>query len=301
MASKRSRSKPKTKSMTSAPTRAQRFAFFGPPPLLEGEDAALYDDLVGRMCAAVKPVDIIDELFVADVVALEWDIMRWRRLKLSLLQASVHDELEGFLNERLNYEAYAEAFEEVLAEILAEIIAESPQKNLAEEAKELGHQYARSQPDAVKRVRRRFMAAGLDADRVLDQAKAQKAKELAQEYARREPEAIRLVNELLASTGRTMPDLVLEALPRDLNQIERIDRLISIAETRRNISLREIDRRRMVLGEALRRNLQEVEEGEFEVIETTPAEGQNRVQARRELRAGRAERTEIRGRRFSSH
>ena len=89
MASKRSRSKPKTKSMTSAPTRAQRFAFFGPPPLLEGEDAALYDDLVGRMCAAVKPVDIIDELFVADVVALEWDIMRWRRLKLSLLQASV--------------------------------------------------------------------------------------------------------------------------------------------------------------------------------------------------------------------
>jgi hypothetical protein len=50
MASKRSRSKPKTKSMTSAPTRAQRFAFFGPPPLLEGEDAALYDDLVGRMC-----------------------------------------------------------------------------------------------------------------------------------------------------------------------------------------------------------------------------------------------------------
>ena len=31
----------------------------------------------------------------------------------------------------------------------------------------------------------------------------------------------------------------------------------------------------MVLGEALRRNLQEVEEGEFEVIETTPAEGQN--------------------------
>jgi len=94
---------------------------------------------------------------------------------------------------------------------------------------------------------------------------------------------------------------VLEALPRDLDRIERIDRLISIAETRRNISLREIDRRRMVLGEALRRNLQEVEEGEFEVIETTPAEGQNRVQARRELRAGRAERTEIRGRRFSSH
>jgi hypothetical protein len=124
--------------------------------------------------------------------------------------------------------------------------------------------------------------------------------ELAQEYARREPEAIRLVDELLASSGRTIHDLVLEALPRDLDEIDRIDRLISVAETRRNISLREIDRRRTVLGEALRRNLQEVEEGEFEVIETTPAEGQNPVQARRELRTGRSERTAIRGRR-SSH
>ena len=92
MASKRSRSNSKTKSMTSAPALVQRFAIFGPPPLLEGEDAALYDDLLGRMCAAVKPVDIIDEMFVADVVFLEWEIMRWRRLKFSLLQASVHDD-----------------------------------------------------------------------------------------------------------------------------------------------------------------------------------------------------------------
>src|SRR5471032_148218 len=83
--------------------------------------------------------------------------------------------------------------------------------------------------------------------RILDQVKAQKVEELAQEYARREPEAIRLVDELLASSGRTIHDLVLEALPRDLDEIERIDRLISVAETRRNISLREIDRRRTVL------------------------------------------------------
>jgi hypothetical protein len=90
--------------------------------------------------------------------------MRWRRLKFSMLQASVHDELEGFLNERLDYEAYAEDFAEALAEILMEILQESPQKDLAEEAKELAHQYARSQPDAVKRVRLRLTAAELDAD-----------------------------------------------------------------------------------------------------------------------------------------
>ena len=52
-----------------------------------------------------------------------------------------------------------------------------------------------------------------------------------------------------------------------------IDRLTTIAESRRNISLREIERRRAVRGETLRRSVQEIEDGELEVIETTPAKG----------------------------
>jgi hypothetical protein len=58
-------------------------------------------------------------------------------------------------------------------------------------------------------------------------------------------------------------------LPHALDDIERIDRLITIAANRRNGMLCEIDRRRAVLGEALRRKVQEVE-GEFEVIDKTP-------------------------------
>src|SRR5262245_6168059 len=45
--------------------RVQRLALFGPPPLLEGEDAAIYDQLLARFCVAVKPVDIIDEMLIA--------------------------------------------------------------------------------------------------------------------------------------------------------------------------------------------------------------------------------------------
>jgi hypothetical protein len=52
----------------SVPERVQRLALFGPPPLIEGEDAAAYDQLVARIFAAVKPVDVIDEMFTADVV-----------------------------------------------------------------------------------------------------------------------------------------------------------------------------------------------------------------------------------------
>ncbi len=112
-------------------------------------------------------------------------------------------------------------------------------------------------------------------DEVRDDAKGHKAKELAQEYARREPGAVTLVHELLAGAGLSMDRFMADALAQKLDDIERIDRLITTAESRRDASLREIERRRAFLGETLRRSVQEIEDGEFEVIEPTPAEGKN--------------------------
>jgi hypothetical protein len=224
MASKRIRLNSKAKSMTPARTRVQRLALFGPPPLLEEEDAASYDELLARICAAVRPVDIIDEIFVADVVFLEWDILRLRRVKSNLLRGSGRKALEDFFRRTLHNDLDSEGFLKKLHKIIAE---------------------------------------------------EDRAKELARAYARREPDAIKQVDELLASSGLTMHDIMAEGLTEKIDEIERIDRLITIAETRRNASLREIDRRRAVLGEALRRNVQEIEDGEFEVIETTRAEGKS--------------------------
>jgi hypothetical protein len=102
---------------TSSPGWAQRLALFGPPLLIEGEDPAAYDQLLARICAAVRPVDIIDEMFIADVVSLEWEVWRWRRLKWSFLQALAHEVLEGFLAKHLDYYLYVEAFSDSLAEI----------------------------------------------------------------------------------------------------------------------------------------------------------------------------------------
>jgi hypothetical protein len=61
---------------------------------------------------------------------------------------------------------------------------------------------------------------------------------------------------------------------QDLNSgagMTRLCYLTAIAESRRKSSLREIDRRRPVLGETVRRSVQEVEDGEFKMIEPTPA------------------------------
>jgi hypothetical protein len=93
---------------------------------------------------------------------------------------------------------------------------------------------------------------GLKRDTVLNDARADKAKELVDEYVQGEREAVTLVNELLSDAGVSMNSVMIRALSDRIDEIERFDRLTAIAETRRNAALREIDRRRAVLGETLR-------------------------------------------------
>ena len=49
---------------------------FGKRPLIMGEDPAVYDDLFARLAAGVKPGDIIEWLWVKDVVDLVWEAQR---------------------------------------------------------------------------------------------------------------------------------------------------------------------------------------------------------------------------------
>jgi hypothetical protein len=77
------------------------------------------------------------------------------------------------------------------------------------------------------------------------------------------------VDEILADAGVDIDDLTAEKVSERFADIEQIDRLATIAENRRNTSLREIDRRRSFLGEALRRSVKEIEEAELQVVETT--------------------------------
>jgi hypothetical protein len=253
--------------MISAPRRVQRLALFGPPLLLQGEDEAAYNELLAQFYAAIQPANVIEEMFVADLLFFQWEILRWRRLKSSLLRARGLEALKGFLNEMLDYESYRETFAEDLAELLQQEVAE-------EEAEDLARRCARNEPDAVEKVNE-LLVGSRGMDRVLDDAKAKKAKELAQEYAGREPDAIELVNRLLASHVLTLDDIMSKEFSARLDEIERIDRLIASAEIRRNASLREIDRHRAVLGEALRQKMQEVEDVEFEEIETARTKGKS--------------------------
>jgi hypothetical protein len=92
---------------------------------------------------------------------------------------------------------------------------------------------------------------------------------------RRESGAVALIGDLLAKAGTTIDALIASHLNARLESIERVDRLTTVAEARRNASLREIDRRRSVLGEKLRRTVQEIEQRELTLIETTTGKGKD--------------------------
>jgi hypothetical protein len=259
---------PKSKSAILAPGRS---TLFGEPLLLEGEDAAAYDELLARVYAAVKPADIIDEMLIADVVALEWEVLRWRRVNLGLIRARILKELKCFLNENLDFNLYRDDFIEDLTETLQDNVPQG-EKNFAQT---LAHQCAENQPQAVDKVKEILAAMDLDFDQFLEDVRAEKVEELMQGYARRTPGAVTRINEILADAGTSMDSLVADALSGRFDYIERIDHLTHIAENRRDAGLREIDRRRAVLSETVRHSLREIEDGELKMIEAPAAEGKN--------------------------
>ena len=105
------------------------------PSLVRGEDAATYDQLAARFTAEVAPENVIEEMWVRDVVDLVWDVMRLRRLKAGLFTIGASDGM-------------------------AEILHGIAQPRYA------AREWAARKPDVVPVVNTLLSAAGLDMDDV---------------------------------------------------------------------------------------------------------------------------------------
>jgi len=66
-------------------SKEESVRFFGPPPLVAGEDPAQYEAIRTQISAAVQPLDFLEEILVNDAVNLVWDARRFRRLMVNLL------------------------------------------------------------------------------------------------------------------------------------------------------------------------------------------------------------------------
>jgi hypothetical protein len=63
----------------------RRWRAWDRPRVFEGEDAAAYQQLLAMVIDLVKPADIMDWIWVRDIVDLQWDISRLRRAKANLI------------------------------------------------------------------------------------------------------------------------------------------------------------------------------------------------------------------------
>jgi hypothetical protein len=165
-------------------------ALLGPPALLEGEDRVAYEELSSRFYAAVAPLDVIEEMWVRDIVEVTSETLRLRRLKATLMQASAH---EG------------------LAKVLQPLVP------------------------------------------VLD------LRDLVIGWSQRDPAATKKVDEVLKRSGLDQLAISAQTLAVRLETFDRIDLMITRTETRRNLILREIDRRRDILARRLREVSGEIE------------------------------------------
>jgi hypothetical protein len=188
--------------------------------------------------------------------------------------------------EKLELQQYVDQLTRALYQSLPEDEADDVAQTVAQAC-------AGNQSDAVDKINEALArSTDLDVEEFLEDARRDKAAELAQQYGRREPNALTLVDQLLTDAGMSMDAFVADALAERsantdraigsifvrridrLATIEQIDRQITNAENRRNNSLREIDRRHALLGETLRRTIEEVEDAEFELIDTPPTKGE---------------------------
>jgi len=64
---------------------------FGYAPTLKTEDDEIYWNCVERFVKCVEPQDVIEWLWVKDVVDLSWEILRLRRLKIDLVEIDRQD------------------------------------------------------------------------------------------------------------------------------------------------------------------------------------------------------------------
>jgi hypothetical protein len=58
----------------------------GPPPILSNENAKAYDTMLFRLIESLKPGDVMEGLFVRHLADCEWEIIRYGRHKILLME-----------------------------------------------------------------------------------------------------------------------------------------------------------------------------------------------------------------------
>ena len=76
---------------------AELQVLFGPPALLPAESPVEYWRLYSLLQAELAPAGVIEKMWLRDLVDLQWEVRRWRRLSNEFLSSSKHFGLDKIL------------------------------------------------------------------------------------------------------------------------------------------------------------------------------------------------------------
>jgi hypothetical protein len=79
------------------PSDSKELRLFSKPPLLITESAEDFASLNAAFAQAIKPRDIVERMYVDDIAALSWEILRFRRCKVAIINAAFKGALEDLL------------------------------------------------------------------------------------------------------------------------------------------------------------------------------------------------------------
>jgi hypothetical protein len=173
--------------------------------------------------------------------------------------------LAQYLLQRRTDHLFLDDCENELADVIREHLLDGADED---SVATLTRGYMRNEPDALSKVGELTRTGNVEV--FLEFARRRRLDKIVQAYARREEETVKFVDDFLSNVGRNMDVLTIEGLSRNFEKLERIDRLIAIAEGRRNAALREIERHHAALAARVRQSIKQIEDAGFTVLETKP-------------------------------
>ncbi|MER2265744.1 HNH endonuclease [Methylobacterium oxalidis] len=165
-------------------------------PLLPGEDPAQYNAVLASIVQQVKPRDVVETLWVKDLVGLVWEAKRLRLWR-----------------QRIVDQARLQA-----AEALIKPVLEAQDKSAF---------------PVISEIER-------------------KARDLALNWLNGKAAEAATVETLLQVRGLTTADVIAKAFELRMPDLERVDRMLTNADSRRDVLLRKIECNRASLGQSLR-------------------------------------------------
>jgi hypothetical protein len=77
-------------------------SLFENPPLLKTEDPEKYKQWVESFARTIQPTDLMECVLLKDYVELEWDVVRYRRMRTALIEGTAREAFKSLLRSVLN-------------------------------------------------------------------------------------------------------------------------------------------------------------------------------------------------------